>query len=244
VFTFTTATLEHDQIAASSFHHQPQQLIGWKDGAWLVVNWTGSQPLAMQAVWQILNQIDVQRVTITWPILHHWYLLLLQLIRTDDKKTLSATLLVSDGHCLAWLQTGQSIFYLLRHGRLLTKRVRGYQQIGTARNPLIYRLQQWCIKLFQKIGNGLHQQEALFHDHASGILMLTDMDVLLICHDDLGSVITDAELEIALAKASDPQHWLANLERIACRKYRIHRYPCTAIAIFVDQMLPLPPITG
>lgn len=142
--------------------------------------------------------------------------------------------LMSDGVHALWLHLGDSRLYAFRNGRIRIQTADHSVPQALVRAgelaPESIRFHEDRNQLLRTLGEEKPPRPTL----ADAPLALQPGDAFLLCTDGFWESVTESEMEIALAKSSDPAQWLARLEQPLVRQSRADQDNYTAMAVFVD----------
>lgn len=139
--------------------------------------------------------------------------------------------LATDGARALWAHVGDSRLYILRHGRvcLQTQDHSVPQALVRAGElaPAAVRTHPDRNRLLRALGDGKPPRP----DLAPAPRAIAPGDAFLLCSDGFWEAVTEGEMEVALAKASDAADWLARMELGLCRRAKPSQDNYTALAI-------------
>jgi serine/threonine protein phosphatase PrpC len=145
----------------------------------------------------------------------------------------TAVILVSDGAHALWGHLGDSRLYWFRDGRIRaqTEDHSVPQALVKAGElaPEAVRFHEDRNRLLRTLGEDKPPRPTLVETP----LCLVAGDAFLLCSDGFWECVTEGEMEIALAKAADPTHWLSRLERLLIARDRTGQDNYTAIGVWV-----------
>lgn len=147
----------------------------------------------------------------------------------------TVVVLASDGERALWAHLGDSRLYWFREGRILMQTAdhsvpQALVQAGELA-PEAVRFHEDRNRLLRTLGD----EKPLRPSIPETPLVLADGDACLLCSDGFWESVTEAEMEIALAKAGDPAQWLTLMEE--CLRGRDHpgQDNYTALAIWFER---------
>ncbi|MEI6414244.1 MAG: protein phosphatase 2C domain-containing protein [Pseudomonadota bacterium] len=242
---FRTATLSHTGGRPIN-----EDACGYRNGCWVVADGLGGhgggEVASRLAVDSLLQQADlplpmdaaglIQALAAAEQAIHHQQ-------KTDSRLSQMRTTLVllcSDGHNALWAHIGDSRLYHLRDGRIhfQTRDHSVPQAIADAGEiaPAEIRFHEDRNRLLRSLGNDKAQRPTL----AEALLPLRAGDVFLLCTDGFWEYVTEAEMEVTLAKAASPGQWLQSMAFVLLRRATAVHDNYTALAVFVDPWSPEP----
>jgi len=236
---FQTATLSRPGARPNN-----EDACGWRDGLWVVADGLGGhgggEVASRLAVEALLTALPPDTPLSAEP-LQHAVTAAAESLRAyqQDQPTLSGmrttlVALMSDGTHALWLHLGDSRLYALRNGRLHLQTADHSVPQALVRAgelaPEAIRFHEDRNQLLRTLGEDKPPRPTL----ADAPLTLQPGDAFLLCTDGFWESVTESEMEIALAKSSDPAQWLARLEQHLVRQTRADQDNYTAMAIFVD----------
>ena len=150
-----------------------------------------------------------------------------------ERMRTTLVVLACDGRRACWAHVGDSRLYHLRGGRIASQTVDHSVPQALARageiRPDEIRFHEDRNRLLRTLGN---EEEARPSVLGSPVLLESN-DAFLLCTDGFWELVTEAEMEVTLAKAATPQDWLtAMTTRLLARAEPGHdNY--TAVAVWV-----------
>lgn len=148
--------------------------------------------------------------------------------------------LCSDGRQALWAHLGDSRLYHFREGRIrFQTRDHSVSQVMAnvgEIDPSEIRFHEDRNRLLRSLGNDRGQRPTL----AEAPLPLQAGDVFLLCTDGFWEYVTEAEMEVTLAKAADPEQWLQTMAAGLRRRAAPDHDNYTALAVFVEAGSPAP----
>ncbi|AFL74010.1 serine/threonine protein phosphatase [Thiocystis violascens DSM 198] len=238
-FRFQTATLSHPGARANN-----EDVRGHRDGCWVVADGLGGhgggEVAAQLAVDSLLATVDpaaplsaeslMQALTTATQAIHARQ-------RTEPRLSgmrTTVVMLVSDGTQALWAHLGDSRLYGFRAGRIVVQTADHSVPQALVRAgelaPEAIRFHEDRNRLLRTLGDDKPLRPTLTETP----WRLQAGDAFLLCTDGFWESVTEAEMEIALAKSADPAHWLALLERGLQRQARADQDNYSAIALFVE----------
>jgi PPM family protein phosphatase len=150
-----------------------------------------------------------------------------------ERMRTTLVILASDGSSALWGHVGDSRLYHFRGGRLVAQTEdhsvpQAMVKAGEMRAADIRRHEDRN-RLLRTLGNNEEPRPTLVRS----LVPLARGDAFLLCSDGFWEYVTETDMEITLAKAADPDHWLAQMTRrlIALAEPEHDNY--TAMAVFV-----------
>lgn len=141
--------------------------------------------------------------------------------------------LVSDGRSALWAHVGDSRLYQFRDGRirLQTADHSVPQALANAGEIRVAEIRHHPDRnrLLRSLGNGKVTRPTLLQEP----LPVEAGDAFLLCTDGFWELVTEAEMEIALAKSASPRDWLENMTRLLHGRAPEGHDNYTALAVFV-----------
>ncbi|MBK1646681.1 serine/threonine protein phosphatase [Thiocapsa imhoffii] len=147
----------------------------------------------------------------------------------------TVVVLASDGEHALWAHLGDSRLYWFRAGRILVQTEDHSVPQALVRAgelaPEAVRFHEDRNRLLRTLGD----EKPLRPGIPEAPLALVDGDACLLCSDGFWESVTEAEMEVSLAKAGDPGQWLTLMEK--CLRGRTHpgQDNYTALAIWFER---------
>lgn len=146
----------------------------------------------------------------------------------------TVVILISDGARARWAHLGDSRLYWFRSGRIRaqTEDHSVPQALVKAGElaPEAVRFHEDRNRLLRTLGEEKPPRPTIVQMP----LALAAGDAFLLCSDGFWESVTEGEMEIALAKAADPTHWLSMMERRLIAREQSGQDNYTAIGIWVQ----------
>ena len=139
--------------------------------------------------------------------------------------------LASDGETALWAHVGDSRLYILRDGRVHFQTADHSVPQALVRagelTPAEVRHHPDRNRLLRVVGDG----KPLRPDLAASPFAVRPGDAFLLCSDGLWESVTEGEMEVALAKATDAADWVQHMELCLRRRAAPSQDNYTALAI-------------
>jgi serine/threonine protein phosphatase PrpC len=141
--------------------------------------------------------------------------------------------LASDGQRARWAHVGDSRLYHLRGGRIASQTLDHSVPQALARageiRPDEIRCHEDRNRLLRTLGN---EDEARPTVLGEPVLLEPD-DAFLLCTDGFWEFVTEAEIEVTLAKAATPEDWLTTMATRLLNRADPGHDNYTAVAVWV-----------
>lgn len=150
-----------------------------------------------------------------------------------ERMRTTLVMLASDGATALWGHVGDSRLYHFRNGRVAAQTEdhsvpQAMVRAGELR-PAEIRHHEDRNRLLRTLGNDEEPRPTLI----PGPVQLATGDAFLLCTDGFWEYVTETEMEITLAKATDPANWLHIMTRRLLERAEPDHDNYTAMAVFV-----------
>lgn len=217
----------------------------WRDGVWALADGLGGHGNGAEAAQRAAEAAlaALAGITPTPAALHHAFAQAQAAVHVDQRArapsravTMRTTLvlLASDGTMALWGHVGDSRLYGFRAGALYTQTYDHSvpQALANAGEiaPHAIRGHEDRNRLLRCLGSDGPIRPTVLDT----TLPLAEGDAFLLCSDGFWEPVMEAEMVAALAATTDPQDWLAALERLLLERIGPDHDNYSALAIWVE----------